>query len=88
MVSASIFLSQILSAGLRVLLKMRKLYFCALQIDRYLFDLEFIRDAHKHNFKLKEIEIALNPEVVLSKMNYKVLLPELLNFLKIVATKK
>lgn len=74
--------------GLKGFTQNAKAVFLRTTIDRYLFDLEFIRDAHKHNFKLKEIEIALNPEVVLSKMNYKVLLPELLNFLKIVATKK
>lgn len=74
--------------GLKGLTQNAKAVFLSTTIDRYLFDLQFIRDAHKNNLKLKTIEIALNPEVVLSKMNYKILLPELLNFLKIVATKK
>ena len=52
-------------------------------INRYLFDLEFIFLSARKKLSIKTIEVELRPEIVLSKMNWKVLLQEFRNFLKI-----
>ncbi|MFN8321193.1 MAG: glycosyltransferase family 2 protein [Chitinophagales bacterium] len=52
-------------------------------INRYLFDLEFIFLAARKKLKLKTIEVQLRPDIVLSKMNWKILMQEFGNFLKI-----
>ncbi len=57
------------------------------KINRYLFDLEFIRKAHKCGFKILPIDISLNKDVQFRRMNYSILFPELLNFFKIMSKK-
>lgn len=57
--------------------------FLATTIDRYLFDLEFIRLLYRKGYKVKPVPVSLNEDVVFRRMNYKLLLPELANFLKI-----
>ena len=58
--------------------------FLATTINRYLFDLEFIRNAYNiGNYQICAIPITLNPGVHFRPMNYKVLLPEMFNFIKI-----
>lgn len=50
-------------------------------INRYLFDLEFIRNCFGHkSLNIKAIPIALNEEIQFRKMNTNILLPELFNF--------
>lgn len=56
-------------------------------INRYLFDLEFIRNAHQKGFKVLPINVSLNKDVTFRRMNYSILLPELLNFFKIMSRK-
>ena len=58
--------------------------FLSTTIDRYLFDLEFIKKAFKtKQYSIQAIPIRLNDNVVFSKMNYKILLPEMINFVKL-----
>ena len=50
-------------------------------IDRYLFDLEFLRNCFKNKeIRVKAIPVSLNENVHFRKMNYHILLPEILNF--------
>lgn len=58
--------------------------FLQTQIDRYLFDLEFIYLAsHRHDIQLQPVVIELKPDVVFSSMRLKVLWSEAGNFCKI-----
>ncbi len=52
-------------------------------INRYLFDLEFIFLSARKKLSLKTIVVELRPEITLSKMNWKILIQEFGNFLKI-----
>jgi len=53
-------------------------------IDRYLFDLEFVRNCFKNKkFRVKAIPVALNENIQFRSMNYRILLPEMLNFIKL-----
>ena len=61
--------------------------FLSTTIDRYLFDLEFIRLLYRKGYNVKPVPVSLNDNVIFRHMNYKLLLPELLNFLKIVIKK-
>lgn len=57
--------------------------FLQTSINRYLFDLEFVFLSAKSKLSIKTIEVELRPDIVLSKMNWKILLQEGTNFLKI-----
>lgn len=59
--------------------------FLSTTINRYLFDLEFVFLSARKKLKIKTVEVELRPEVVLSQMNWKILLQEFGNFLKIFA---
>ncbi|MBP7389211.1 MAG: glycosyltransferase [Chitinophagales bacterium] len=63
-------------------LKGRKV-FLQTTINRYLFDLEFIFLAAQENLTIVTSEVKLRPEVSLTKMNWKILFQESLNFLRI-----
>jgi len=53
-------------------------------IDRYLFDLEFVRNCFKNKqFRVKAIPVALNENIHFRTMNYRILLPEMFNFIKL-----
>ncbi len=52
-------------------------------IDRYLFDLEFIRNSYKTGLRLKPVPVQLNEGVIFRRMNYRILVPELVNFFKL-----
>lgn len=67
--------------GLKGFNRRGKQMFLKTSIDRYLFDLEFIRAAHKNKLRIKQVEIILNDDVEFRKMNVRVLAPELLNFI-------
>ena len=57
------------------------------QIDRFLFDLEFIKLASKSDCKIVISEVVLKPNVVFSKVNLKILSREALNFIKVLFRK-
>jgi glycosyltransferase involved in cell wall biosynthesis len=53
-------------------------------IDRYLFDLEFVRNCFKSKqYRVNAIPIALNENIRFREMDYRILLPEMLNFVKL-----
>jgi len=52
-------------------------------INRYLFDLEFIFLSARKKLSITTVEVDLRPEIVLSKMNWIILVQEFSNFLKI-----
>ena len=57
-------------------------------IDRYLFDIEFIRNCFKaKKFSIKALPVTLNEKVQFRKMNYSVLLPEMINFARLLFKK-
>jgi len=59
--------------------------FLATTIDRYLFDLEFVSLCFRKGTGLQvaAVPVSLRPGVTFRKMNYKILLPELRNFLAV-----
>lgn len=57
--------------------------FLSTQIDRFLFDLEFIKLASKRSVKFQKAAVTLKPDVVFSKVNLKILLREAVNFFKV-----
>jgi glycosyltransferase involved in cell wall biosynthesis len=69
--------------GLKGMNQKGKEIFLRTTIDRYLFDLEFVFLAARGNLRIRPVEVDLRPEVHLSKMNWKILLQEFGNFLKI-----
>lgn len=69
--------------GLKGFNKKAASIFLATSIDRYLFDIEFIRSAYKQSYTIKPIPVMLNGNVEFRRMNYKILIPEMANFLKI-----
>lgn len=69
--------------GLKGFNQKGKKVFLQTKINRYLFDLEFIFLAAKQKLKIKTMEVDLRPEVQLSKMNWKILMTEFGNFLRV-----
>lgn len=69
--------------GLKGFQQKVKPLFLKTTIERYLFDLEFIRNSYKRGFRVKAIPIEIKPEVTFRIINYRILLPELLNFAKL-----
>jgi glycosyltransferase involved in cell wall biosynthesis len=58
--------------------------FLATTIDRYLFDLEFVRNCFKSGkYRVKAIPVTLNENVQFRSMNYRILIPEMANFIKL-----
>lgn len=62
--------------------------FLETSIKRYLFDLEFIKSAYAKKLSITPIPVKLRDNITFSKMNYKILLPELLNFMMITIRNK
>ena len=57
-------------------------------IDRYLFDLEFVRNCYKSKiYRVLPVPVALNENVHFRKMNFRILLPEMLNFVRLLFRK-
>jgi glycosyltransferase involved in cell wall biosynthesis len=52
-------------------------------IDRFLFDLEFIKLVAKRKLTVQNVDVQLKPNVVFSKVNIKILAKESANFIKI-----
>ncbi len=71
--------------GLKGMNQKGKAVFLQTTIDRYLFDLEFIFLCARKKLTIKTVEVELRPEIVLSRMNWTILLQEFGNFLKIFA---
>lgn len=57
------------------------------RIDRFLFDLEFIKLAAKRKLKIVKVEVELKPNVIFSKVNFKILLRESINFFRVLFRK-
>jgi glycosyltransferase involved in cell wall biosynthesis len=57
-------------------------------IDRYLFDLEFVRNCFKSKkYRVKAIPVALNENVHFRSMNYRILLSESVDFIRLLFSK-
>ena len=57
-------------------------------INRYLFDLEFIRNCYKNKtYRIKTVTVTLKENVHFRKMNYRVLISETMNFIKLISGK-
>ncbi len=62
--------------------------FLATTIDRYLFDLEFVRNCFVgKKYRVNAIPVTLNENVHFRSMNYRILLPEMANFVKLLFRK-
>lgn len=71
--------------GIKGFNKTGRQVFLDTQIDRYLFDLEFVfLSSHTPNLKIEPLPVTLNPNIVFSKVNFKILFSESKNFLKLV----
>ena len=53
------------------------------EIDRFLFDLEFLKLSAKRKLKIEKASVTLKPDIVFSKVNLKILARESWNFIKI-----
>lgn len=61
--------------------------FLKTKIDRFLFDLEFIKLAARRKLKIEKVNVDLKPNIVFSKVNTRILLREFGNFLKVLFRK-
>ena len=61
--------------------------FCDTHINRFLFDMEFIKLAAKRKLNMVTVDAELKPEVVFSKVHPGILLREVLNFFKVLFRK-
>ncbi len=58
-------------------------------IDRYLFDLEFVRNCYKgKKYRVLAVPVSLNDNVHFRTMNFRILLPEMLNFARLLFRKQ
>ncbi|MBI3136285.1 MAG: glycosyltransferase [Bacteroidetes bacterium] len=57
------------------------------RIDRFLFDLEFIKLSSKRKLRFQKVEVELKPNVIFSKVNGRILLRESVNFFKVLFRK-
>ena len=71
-------------AGLKGFNQQGKKLFLETNIDRYLFDLEFIYlGSNDKDIRMKALTVNLKPGIVFSRMNMKVLATEMFNFMKV-----
>ncbi len=61
--------------------------FLSTQIDRFLFDLEFVKLVSKRKLDCITTDVELKPNIVFSKVNLKILLKESLNFVRVLFRK-
>lgn len=73
--------------GIKGFNKKGAIVFLDTQIDRFLFDLEFIKLASKRKLAIKTATVELKPGVVFSKVNIKILAREAVNFFKVLFRK-
>ena len=65
-----------------------KSIFLKTTIDRYLFDLEFIRNCFRSKkYRVLAVPVTLNEKVHFRNMDYRILMPEMLNFIKLLFNK-
>ena len=71
--------------GLKGFNQKGKQVFLQTTINRFLFDLEFVKMVTQKilNLKVDPVNVKLRPDVVFSKMNYKVLMGESINFARL-----
>ncbi len=69
--------------GLKGFRKNIKPIFLSTTVNRYLFDLEFIRNAYKAKHDILPIPVILKAGVQFRKVNYSILLPEVFNLVKL-----
>jgi glycosyltransferase involved in cell wall biosynthesis len=69
--------------GLKGMRSEAKQYFLLTEINRYLFDLEFICIAAKNKLNIALIPVVLNENTIVRKMNLKVISKEMINFFKV-----
>ncbi len=70
--------------GLKGFIRPVATLFIATTIDRYLFDLEFVRNCFNgKKFRVKAIKVDLNENVRFRSMDYRILFPEMANFIKL-----
>jgi glycosyltransferase involved in cell wall biosynthesis len=75
--------------GLKGFNQVAKVAFLHTTINRYLFDLEFIYKSYRSGaYKIAAIPVALKEGTRFRKMNYRILLPEMLNFLRLLTNRK
>lgn len=70
--------------GLKAFDEQGKKYFLDTTIDRFLFDLEFLVIANKHN-SIRSVHVQLKDNIVFSTMGLSILSTELFNFLRIIS---
>jgi len=73
--------------GIKGFNKTGKSAFLDTHIDRFLFDLEFIKLASRRKMKCKTVTVTLKPNVIFSKVNLRILGTEALNFIKVIFRK-
>jgi len=62
-----------------------KALFLQTQVDRYLFDLEFLfRSARTPELRVHPVQVQLKPDIIFSRMNPRILARESVNLLKII----
>lgn len=61
--------------------------FLQTEINRFLFDLEFVKLVSKRKLSHKTVPVELKPGIVFSKVNFKILAKESLNFVKVLFRK-
>lgn len=57
-----------------------KTHFLATRINRFLFDLEFVRSVARSKLRAVPVSVKLRADVTFSQMNMRILLPEMINF--------
>lgn len=70
--------------GLKGMNKTGKAVFMQTNINRFLVDMEFIKLAVKQKVNISPVVVQLRPNVEFSKMGIGVLIPELINFIKVI----
>lgn len=73
--------------GIKGFNKRGKTAFLDTHIDRFLFDLEFIKLASRRKMNCKTVTVNLKPNVIFSKVNLKILSTEAINFIKVIFRK-
>ncbi len=57
--------------------------FLRTKVNRYLFDLEFVRNVSQTDLKIKAVEVQLKPDIVLPSPSPMILLKEMHNFIRL-----
>ena len=73
--------------GIKAFNKKGAALFLSTEINRFLFDLEFVKLISKRNLSCKTVLVKLKPNVVFSSVSIKILAKESLNFVKVLFRK-